>query len=411
MSSAEILSKIDGMENRLVEFTKNLMRIRSISPQAEYREIVHFLDEAYRSIGLEVKLLTGSEDKIAKIGFKYPRHNVLGRLKGSGEGPTLAIYSHMDTVDVADLQAWKSDPFQPTLRDGKIFGLGAMDARCSIACAFFAAKVIKESGVRLKGNFIIMGVVDDEVVFDELGWPGTPYLVEEGHKASGWGIPDYVINGEGSGLDTVVNAFKGRYTFEITFEGQRAHAGTTFGVNALEHGLHFVNAIKSMELKESPKMGKDLITIFAFLGGKEGHIDIPNSCTVGIDIRFVEGYGADRAKLFVQSKIEELKKKYPNLNPSRMKMIHDWSPSEINSSSPLVRALEQSAANIGIQLKRSGLFGAGQNLPYLQKGIPAVTYGAGSFDRPHSPNEYVEVQELVKQTKVYAQTALLLCGA
>lgn len=411
LSSAALLSKIDGMEDELIEFCKKLMRIKSISPNAEYQEIVSFLSEAYGSVGLEVKLLTGPEEKIQrKTGFRYPRYNVLGRIRGKGTGPTLAIFSHMDTVDVADFQAWKSDPFEPTQRDGKIFGLGAMDARCSLTCAFFAAKAIRESGLVLKGNFIVMGVVDDEVVLDDLTWPGTPYLVEEGHEASNWGIPDYVINGEGSGLDTVVNAFKGRYTFEITFQGQRAHAGTTYGVNAVEHGLFFIQEMKSMELKESPIMGKDLITLFALLGGKENHIDIPNSCTVGFDIRFVEGYGEDRAKQFVQKKLGELKQKHHDFNPLSISVIHDWKPSETSPSSPLVKALEQAAFSVGIKLKYSGLFGAGQNLAYLQKGIPAVTYGAGSFDRPHSPNEYVEVQELVTQTKIYALTAMNLCG-
>ena len=398
------------MESEIVQFTKDLIKIRSISPGAEYPEIVNFLRKAYSSIGLEVKTLSGSKDKIAKIGFEYPRYNILGRLEGKGGGSTLAIFSHMDTVDVADPQAWESDPFQPVLRNNKIFGLGAMDARCSIACAYFAARWIVHSGIQLKGNLIIMGVVDDEVVYDELGWPGTPYLVEEGHKASGWGIPDYVINGEGSGLDRVVNAFKGRYTFELEIEGRRAHAGTSYGVNSIEKALVFIDAIKLMEIRESQAMGKDSITIFGLRGGKEAQIDIPNRCQVGIDIRFVDGFGKDRAKRFVNSKIEELQKSDPTFRVSKVKVIHDWAPSETPPSNPLVRAIVESGSSLGIQISSSGLFGAGQNLPYILKGIPCVTYGAGDFDRPHAANEYVEVQELVNQTKIYALTALSVCG-
>jgi len=400
------------MKKELVEFTMQLMSIKSISPDAEYTEIVNSLNQAYTSLGLEVKLVTASEDEISKTGFKYPRHNILGRLNGSGTGPTLAIFSHMDTVDIADLDSWKSDPFKPDLRDGKIFGLGAMDARADLACAFFAAKALKELGIRLRGNLLIIGVVDDEVVFDDLGWPGTPFLVEKGHAASGFGIPDFIINGEGSGLETVVNAFKGRYTFEITLRGLRAHAGTPYGVNAVESGLLFVNAIKSMELRESPLMGKDLVTIFSFLGGKEGDIDIPNSCIIGVDIRFVEGFGQDRAKRFVQTQIDQLTEKYPSsFEVAGIRVIRDWEPTETPPSNPLVKAIEQSASRVGIKIKRSGLFGACQNLPYIQKGIPCVTYGAGSVDRAHSPNEYVTVEELLALTKVYAQTALQLCQA
>src|ERR1700730_16057566 len=122
MASSELLTSIDGMESELVQFTMDLLKVRSISPDAEYKEIVTVLNDAYASLGLEVKCMTASEDQVAKkTGFKnYPRHNILGRLKGTSGGPRLAIFSHMDTVDAADLDAWKSDPFTPELRDGKI---------------------------------------------------------------------------------------------------------------------------------------------------------------------------------------------------------------------------------------------------------------------------------------------------
>src|ERR1700730_18486798 len=159
MPNNQLLTRIDGMESELVQFTMDLLKVRSISPDAEYREIVSVLNGAYASLGLDVKWMTASEAQIVKkTGFKkYPRHNILGRLKGSGGGSTLAIFSHMDTVDAADLDAWKSDPFTPELRDGKIFGLGAMDARCDLGCAFFDAKSLKEAGIKLKGDLIIIG--------------------------------------------------------------------------------------------------------------------------------------------------------------------------------------------------------------------------------------------------------------
>src|SRR5437899_3266240 len=157
MVNNQPLSKIQSMESEIVQFTKDLMKIKAISPGAEYFEIVNFLRKAYTSAGLEVKTLTGSEEKIEQTGFEYPRYNILGRLEGKGGGPTLAIFSHMDTVGLADLQAWKSDPFQPVLRDNKIFGLGAMDARCSIACAYFATKSIIQSGIHLNTNLTTMG--------------------------------------------------------------------------------------------------------------------------------------------------------------------------------------------------------------------------------------------------------------
>ena len=64
--------------------------------------------------------------------------NVIGKIKGKGEGPRILFDGHMDTVPVGNLQSWHHDPFGAELEDGKIYGRGTSDIKGAVA-AFVAA--------------------------------------------------------------------------------------------------------------------------------------------------------------------------------------------------------------------------------------------------------------------------------
>jgi acetylornithine deacetylase/succinyl-diaminopimelate desuccinylase-like protein len=58
----------------------------------------------------------------------------------------------------------------------------------------------------------------------------------------------------------------------------------------------------------------------------------------------------------------------------------------------------------------AGILGTGELQTFVARGIPGVTYGGGFIGHVHKPNEHIEVDELVRQTQIYALTALALCG-
>ena len=407
---SSLLSYIDKNEMDIINLAVELMRFRVISPNAQYSEIIPFLERTYKKIRLEVKKVSASREKVKSLGFSYPRQNILGLLRGSADKPVLALFAHVDTVEVSDRELWHSDPLKPWLKDRKIYGLGAIDARCSLAAAFFAAKAIVRCGVKLRGSVLLMGTVDDEVGSDGLDWPGTPYLVKEGHAASGWGLPDLVVNCESSGLDEIWGCFKGRFTFEVDILGRKAHAGTPYGINALDKAFRFVEAVRSMPLKEHPIMGKDVIYQFAMVAGEDGHLDIPNKCHVGFDMRYVGGYDKDRARKYVLDTIEKMKKSDSDFRVGNLKIRRNLEPYEMGPNNKLVEAIRKSAEKVGIQAKYEGKVSAGQVYPYLKRGIGGVTYGAGRISRAHAIDEYIEFDELINQTKIYALLIKELCG-
>ena len=101
-----------------------------------------------RGLGLEI----GSHEVVAG------RRNVWGTLKGTGAGPTILLAGHMDTVGVEGY----ADPFEPTVKDGRIYGRGSCDMKAGLAAYLEVMRHLQRSGTPLSGDVIVAGVIDEE---------------------------------------------------------------------------------------------------------------------------------------------------------------------------------------------------------------------------------------------------------
>jgi acetylornithine deacetylase/succinyl-diaminopimelate desuccinylase-like protein len=102
------------------------------------------------------------------------RTNLVGRWEGDGDGPTLALLAHTDVVP-ADPNGWDADPFAGVLRDGVVFGRGAVDMLNLAVTMATAIKTLAADGFRPKGTVLFLAVADEEGG----GRFGTGYLTTE----------------------------------------------------------------------------------------------------------------------------------------------------------------------------------------------------------------------------------------
>jgi acetylornithine deacetylase/succinyl-diaminopimelate desuccinylase-like protein len=118
------------------------------------------------------------------------RANLVARIPGRGEGPTLLFLSHTDVV-LADPSEWSADPFGGELRDGEVWGRGALDMKGQVAAEAVAIASLAREGYQPAGDLIFAATADEEV---GAGF-GAHWLCEEHPEAVRC---DYCIN-EGSG--------------------------------------------------------------------------------------------------------------------------------------------------------------------------------------------------------------------
>jgi acetylornithine deacetylase/succinyl-diaminopimelate desuccinylase-like protein len=127
------------------------------------------------------------------------RPNLLARLPGRGDGPSLAFLGHLDVVQ-ARRQDWSVEPFGAVLKDGAVWGRGTVDMKCQVAATAVALGRLARSGFEPAGDVMLILVADEEV---GAAGVGAPFFVEAKPDLN----PTYVV-GEGAGerYDTAAGA-------------------------------------------------------------------------------------------------------------------------------------------------------------------------------------------------------------
>ena len=202
------------------------------------QEITHFLSDLIsinttNPPGNETKAATYIAQYLANEGFKTEiiesapgRGNIITRLKGIGGKPSLLLLSHLDVV-AANPDEWTVDPFGGTVKDGYVYGRGAIDMKGMTAVEVLTLKLLKKNKIPLKGDVVLAATADEE----NGGLAGAGYLLQH-HREKIW-CP-YVLN-EGGGLAipekkgdvfTVQTAEKGILWFKIKAKGVPGHGST-----------------------------------------------------------------------------------------------------------------------------------------------------------------------------------------
>src|ERR1700726_170493 len=176
-------------ERRILDLEQRSIRISS--PTFQEGEIAELYAHAMADIGLEVEMVVVLHPQDPAKKSRQP----IGRLRGSGGGPTLMLNGHMDPG--AEMSGWTVDPLGAQFLDGWVWGMGAHDDKGGCVAAIGAVEAIVRSGTRLRGDVLVT-----PVVAHKLGGAGTRALLDHGVTA------DLCINMEHSN-NTIANVCVG----------------------------------------------------------------------------------------------------------------------------------------------------------------------------------------------------------
>ncbi|PIQ88555.1 MAG: hypothetical protein COV72_07975, partial [Candidatus Omnitrophica bacterium CG11_big_fil_rev_8_21_14_0_20_42_13] len=137
------------IKDRLVELTRDLIRINSENPTGNEAMIADFVGRRLRDAGLKVKTHE----------FKDKRVNVVSRLNGRLK-KTVLISPHLDTVPAGS--NWKYGAFKAQIFNGKIYGRGASDCKCNLAIAIEALVSLKEDNIKPGCDVLLAATADEE---------------------------------------------------------------------------------------------------------------------------------------------------------------------------------------------------------------------------------------------------------
>ncbi len=219
------VAELSGLGAEAVELLSQLLRINTVNPPGNEGPAQELLSGLLATAGFECELLEAEPG----------RPNLIARLQGEAEGPTLCFLSHVDTVP-ADPDEWTFDPWSGDVRDGFVLGRGGQDMKDQVATEVAAAAHLARSGWRPERGELKVIVTADEEMGAHLG---ARWLCEQHPDKV---HADLVVN-EGGGamfeLDgrrfySVAVGEKGVFRFNLRAHGRAGHGSVpSLGDNAL----------------------------------------------------------------------------------------------------------------------------------------------------------------------------------
>ncbi len=363
---------------------RELVSTPSENPPGRETEAGLLVQRLCSELGLEVSILEADPG----------RPNVIARWE-AGRGRRLVYCTHLDVVPAGDRSLWAIDPYAAELRDGRVYGRGACDAKGCLVAALEAVRALKAMDVSLAGTLELMFVSDEET----MGFRGAGHLKERGMLAA-----DAAVVGEPTSLRVVV-AQRGASWLRITTRGLAAHGSAPErGVNAISHMAEIVRRLEeTMPRISHPVLGGPSLNVGTIRGGEKVNI-VPASCVVEVDRRSLPGETERDIIAQVSAAIERARERFPDLD-AVVEVAHAGKPFEVARDAPIVTEIGRAVADVsGAPPEVMGFRGASDARFFAEAGAETVLCGPGDITLAHTARESIDLEEVERAAVVYALT-------
>ncbi|NLG51527.1 MAG: M20/M25/M40 family metallo-hydrolase [Chloroflexi bacterium] len=215
-----------GLEDRLIDIVRDLVRIDTTNPPGNEVEAARYLADLLSPVGIETEIIE-----------PHPgRGNLVARLRGTGEKKPLVLMGHLDVV-AANPSDWSYPPFAAEIHDGFIWGRGSTDMKDMIGISAVIMLALARLGQPLKRDVVMMATADEEQGGD---W-GMGWLVQ--HRPELFDVACAINEGGGSSLQVGDNLF---YTCQSAEKGVCRTVWTARGKGG--HGSHPRRDIATLQL-------------------------------------------------------------------------------------------------------------------------------------------------------------------
>jgi len=393
--------------DEILEFTCDLIRTNSVNPPGDEQEISRVIMARLAELGV-------TDSSIAQVDPTRP--NVLAHVSGDRPGATLMLSGHIDTKPPGNLDEWTTDPFEPTIVDGRLIGLGSGDMKAAVAAMVYAAGALHELG-SFPGRLSLALTADEE----NGSTVGSKWLASEGHLSG-----DVCVIGEPGGVheewESIHLVSRGAALFKVVVLGTQMHSSISDQLPRVNATLKMAELALKMDRElrgyltydEHPycRLGPTVnVGVMAQAGVTYGVY--PGRAEIASDIRTIPGMTEEQVKADIERFLDDAMAADPELD-ARL----DWNlmveATEIDGSHPIVGALCAASEIVLGHTPRLDAFPGATDAAFIQRsaGIPCIaSFGPGLLPRAHSPNESMRAQGAAEAAMVYALAALRYLGS
>lgn len=394
--SSTIAKAVKASFDEEIAFLSSLVKTKSVNPYTPQDSPLHepvegevptLIFEKLKSIGLSPRYLGASKERpnvVAEWGEKRARMGLM-------------LNGHMDTIPPEGRDA--ISPFSGAVRNGKIYGLGSLDMKASLAAYIFAVKALIDAKIKIKGKLTLAFVVDEET--GACSPYGTQYLLDQGC------IPKTCFIGE-HGSKYIRTAQRGGYRFKIVTKGQAVHTGVSSwergeeGHNAVVDMAKIVEALQGLEIPfKQSKMFEGRKPMFTFptkISGGVAMNVVPSKCEAYGDVRLLPGNSDSQVKILMIERLQNLGVAYEIQDLIYVPAV------EIDSHDPVVISLQKAAKAVLGYVPETKVSGpATDGWMMIKRDIPTIMGFGPDGGGEHGKGEWVSLESLQKITEVYAR--------
>jgi acetylornithine deacetylase/succinyl-diaminopimelate desuccinylase-like protein len=364
----------------VVDLLQDLVAIPSVNPQGNpgtdsvgEQAMAEYVAAFLRDLGAKVSI------EMVEPG----RPNVVASFIPPEPKAHLAFAPHLDTVSVAGMTI---APFDPAIRDGKLWGRGSSDTKGPMAAALWAVRDWAQSSARTRSRvhwtfLALMG--------EEAGNDGALALAKKGFSS------DLTLVLEPTNLG-VVTAHKGALWLEISTTGVACHGSTPdrghSAIYAMRRVLEILEekVIPELARHAHDKLGPTTLNVGTITGGSKINI-VPDQCRIEVDCRVVPGLDADKMRAKLEA---DLRDKVPEVT---VRLQRHSKPLDTDESLPWVQRLGQEASGF----TTAPWFSDASVLSSPR--CPAVCIGPGSIAQAHTKDEFILLRDLEDGAELFTR--------
>jgi succinyl-diaminopimelate desuccinylase len=366
-------------ESEIVDLLQRLIRVDSSNPPGQEEPVALLMAEVLGGAGLEVTV-----DR-----FQPGRANVVARWRGEGRKPALLLSGHLDAVPAGRAE-WKYPSHGGVVKDGVLYGRGAVDMKGALAAMAAALLAFSRTGVPLAGDVVFAGTAGEEV-----DSAGARRLITQEIGAVG-----ELVVGEPTGLQ-LASAHKGALWLEIETFGKAAHGSMPDqgrnAILAMMEVMGHLNGFRS-DTAPHPLLGRPTLNVGSIHGGNQPNV-VPDHCAIRVDVRTLP---CDSHEVIT----EELRQR---LGIPSIRQLNSMAAVETPSDAPLIQSAMQLAAGVdGGRPKLRGMtYYSDASVLAQALGVPALICGPGDERLAHQTDEHVALEDVFAAARFYFELARL----
>ena len=405
-TESSLLAYLAERKDEILEFARELVRTPSPNPPGDERAVADAVTDRLAELGIT---------DVERLGAKCERPNLIVRLRGTGDGPTLMLSGHLDTKPAGDLEAWETDPWDPVLRDGNLVGLGSGDMKAAVAAMVYALGAINAVPAFCGG--LVAVFTSDEEAGSALG---SKWLADNGLLEA-----DVAVIGEPSGIgrewESLHLVSRGAALFRIKVSGTQMHSSISDRIKGINATVKMARLIDRMDRDLgayltyephplSPTGPTINVGVMAEAGVFYGVY--PGNAEFACDLRTLPGMDEQQLIDDINRFLTAAMAEDPDLAAELV-----WElmvpATEISADEPIVQILQEAAGEVLGRTPRLDAFPGATDAPHFQltAGIPCVAaFGPGMLPRAHSPNEFMAAESVSQAADIYALASIRYLG-